>query len=257
MPGQVISPEPDPRLRVINKHGGGQRSTGRRFRSLLSVGLAVAGAFTIGVPTATSAACDALGVPAVNLERCVVPGDQAEIDAGNVVRMTGLSSSTVHWLAGHRTSHGGTFGSLIGLEVGDYVVYGNQSYRVVEYTVVAYAQTAGIQSWVDTPNPTVVLQTSKDDFHAHLWRAELDPTAPIASQPAPTPAPVVAEPPTLIMNEFADAAPSRWMIRVRLVGSAQTPTKMSAASSGPGVSTHRHAFTTRSAHTATTACRHL
>lgn len=257
MPGQVTSPDPDRRLRAINELGGGQQPTGRRFRSLLSVGLVVAGAFTIGVPTATSAACDALSVRAVNLERCVVPGDQAEIDAGNVVRMTGLSSSTVHWLAGHRTSHGGTFGSLLGLEVGDYIEYGNQSYRVVEYTVVAYARTAGIQSWVDAPNPTVVLQTSKDDRHAHLWRAELDPTAPVASQPAPAPALVVAEAPTPVVNDLAGAAPSRWMIRARLIGSAQPPTTMSAASSGPDVSEHRHAFTARSAHPATTTCRHL
>lgn len=137
------------------------------------------------MPSSTRAECNPLSVPTVNLERCVVSGNQAEIDAGNVVRVSDLSSASVQWLAGHRTSHGGTFGPLLGVRIGDHITYGNQSYRVVEYTVIAYADTGGIQSWVDASTPTVVLQTSKDDRSAHLWRAELDPTGPItAASPA-------------------------------------------------------------------------
>ena len=80
---------------------------------------------------AAQGVCDRLEVPSVAIERCVVAGHQREIDAGKVVRVSGLSSANVHWIAGHRTTYGGTFRSLPALRLGDVQLQHRYSLQVL------------------------------------------------------------------------------------------------------------------------------
>lgn len=119
-----------------------------------------------------AAACDALSIPSVGVERCVVDGEQSEIDAGHVVRHAYFSNATVQWLAGHRTSHGGTFGALTGLAIGDQVSYRGTTYAIAEYRLVNRYQPDTVAEWIYADSQTLVLQTSASGEHVHVWMAQ-------------------------------------------------------------------------------------
>lgn len=106
------------------------------------------------------AACDQLSIPSLGLRRCVVPGAQARIDAGNVVRYTSLPSDNGSWLAGHRSSHGSTFISLTGIEIGAQVSYRGITYRVAEYRLVNRFSPGDVMDWTRSATSLLVLQTS-------------------------------------------------------------------------------------------------
>lgn len=138
-----------------------------------------------------AAACDALSIPSVGVERCVVEGDQAEIDAGHAVRFTAFSSDSVQWLAGHRTASGGTFGALTGLVAGDHVGYRGTTYAIAEYRLVNRFQPELVDDWMFAETPTLVLQTSADSNHVHVWMAtpvvaQMSGTVPSTTAPATT-----------------------------------------------------------------------
>ena len=173
--------------------------TPRRHHRLVGAALAIACSFgAFGVvgggsdSAAVAAACDAVSIPSLGLERCVTDGGQAVIDAGGVARYTGLSSDTVHWLAGHRTSHGGTFGSLTNLRIGALVYFRGRTYVVVDYRLVNRFQPETVADWVYGTTPSVVLQTSASSSMVHVWRSvELVPVAPVVAvdlPPVPVPA---------------------------------------------------------------------
>ena len=130
------------------------------------------------------AACDGLSIPSVGVERCVVGGDQAEIDAGHVVRHDYFSTESVHWLAGHRSSHGSTFGALTGLSIGDQVAYRGTTWAIAEYRLVDRFQPEAVEDWMFADSPSLVLQTSATGNHVHVWMAE--PMVAQMSAAAPT-----------------------------------------------------------------------
>ena len=151
----------------------------------------------------------------VNIDRCVVAGDQAEIDGGNVVRVDRLSTESVHWLAGHRTSHGAPFRDLTGLQVDDVVVYRGMQYRVVEYRLVDRYEQGDVDTWSSASTPSVVLQTSYNNTYVHVWRAV--EVAPLTQWQHSAP-----EPPTRVetnQNVAASAEPSTAHGEVRVRGS--------------------------------------
>ncbi len=121
------------------------------------------------------AECDQLLIPAIDLSRCVVEGSAPEIDAGNVVRYEALSSDTVDWLVGHRTSHGATFSSLTQIAIGDEVVYRGHSFIVAEHAMVNRFVSDLVPQWAMSPESSVVLQTSINASYVHVWLA-LDAT---------------------------------------------------------------------------------
>ena len=151
-----------------------------------------------GAVAAAEGVCDRLEVPTVELERCVVAGHQSEIDAGQVVRVSELSSANVQWIAGHRTSHEGTFRSLPGLQLGDVVTFQGDRYGVVEYVNARYDDADGVAAWASRSTATLVLQTSKNAVSAHFWRAERLADTPSAGatpdQPQQRPGPSVSDP---------------------------------------------------------------
>ena len=137
-------------------------------------------------PAADAAACDAVSVPSLGLERCVTEGGQAVIDAGGVARYTTLSSDTVHWLAGHRTSHGGTFGTLVNLRIGALVHFRGRTYVVVDYQLANRYESDTVADWVYSTTPSVVLQTSATSLMVHVWRSvELVPPGPMMAVGTP------------------------------------------------------------------------
>ncbi len=117
------------------------------------------------------AECDQLLIPAIDLSRCVVDGAAPEIDAGNVVRYEALSSDTVDWLVGHRTSQGGTFNSLTALAIGDEVMYRGHSFVVSEHAMVNRFVSDLVPQWAVSQESSVVLQTSINESYVHVWRA--------------------------------------------------------------------------------------
>lgn len=133
-----------------------------------------------------AAACDELRIPSLDLTRCVVDGGQPQIDAGNVVRVSYLSSSSVQWLAGHRTSHGATFSVLPNLRIGATVRYRGQTYVVTEYRLVDRFNPQSVVSWMSSDHDSVVLQTSASGVYVHVWRSvALVPAAPVVATAAP------------------------------------------------------------------------
>jgi hypothetical protein len=113
-----------------------------------------------------------LTIPSVGLVRCVVDGDSRQIDAGFAVRYVPLSSEMTDWLAGHRTSHGGTFGPLAGLQMGALVSWAGVEFSVVEYQLVnRVTPPAAVLGWQQASSPTLVLQTSAYGSMVHVWRA--------------------------------------------------------------------------------------
>ena len=98
----------------------------------------------------------------------------------------------MHWLAGHRTSHGGTFGSLTNLRIGALVYFRGRTYVVVDYRLVNRYQPETVADWVYSATPSVVLQTSASSSMVHVWRSvELVPVAPVvAVDLPPVPVPV-------------------------------------------------------------------
>lgn len=132
------------------------------------------------------AACDAVEIPSLGLSRCVVAGDQSEIDAGHVVRVDYLSSADVHWLAGHRTSHGSTFSSLPQLRIGATVRFRGVVYVVTDYRIVDRFRADEVMPWMASSTPSVVLQTSASGNLVHVWRSvALVPTAPLVATGLP------------------------------------------------------------------------
>jgi len=166
-----------------NSSSNSSPHTGR----LIVLALIVIAVFSVTPLSPTSradAACDQLSIPSVGLQRCVVPGAQAQIDAGNVVRYTSLSNDNVSWLAGHRSSHGSTFNSLTSIQIGAQVSYRGVSYSVAEYRLVNRFSPGTVMDWTRSARPLLVLQTSQANGNVHVWRAE--PVTPVA--PAPPPA---------------------------------------------------------------------
>lgn len=169
------------------------RHGARSTRSSRSIALRLATAFVLvaalvggGVAAngqAGSAACDLLHIERLGLDRCVVGGGQSEIDAGHVVRVGTLSNSKVHWLAGHRTSHGGTFRSLTDLRIGDLVDYRGLTHEIVDHSVVNRFSPGRVLDWKNSASRSVVLQTSKTSTYVYVWRAVA------VEEPAPTPPP--------------------------------------------------------------------
>lgn len=158
--------------------------------ALLGVGV-MAPIVTAGEP---AAACDELVIPSLDLSRCVVEGGQPQIDAGNVVRYSALSSSTVHWLAGHRSSHGSTFASLTSLRIGATVTYRGRLYIVTDYRLANRFQPEAVADWIYSPQSSLALQTSAASPYVHVWRAvELVISAPMV-ETAPPPVPGQAIP---------------------------------------------------------------
>lgn len=142
-----------------------------------AVAVALVGLVTVADAGAASA-CDRLWIASVELERCVVSGGQGQIDAGNVVRMDALSSGHLHWLAGHRTSHGGTFEQLPSMSIGAGVDYRGTTYRVDEYRLVDRHR-PDVMDWLGSSAEALVLQTSAQGVYVHVWHAvpvEPDPT---------------------------------------------------------------------------------
>jgi hypothetical protein len=98
------------------------------------------------------AGCARLDVPSIGLHEWIIPGDQAAIDAGHVVRvdLPGI------WLAGHRTDVGGVFRNVPNMRLGDVVCIDLKvCWHVARIMVVA-------QSWHPPPEGLgpLVLQTS-------------------------------------------------------------------------------------------------
>jgi len=171
--------------------GAGARWFAASWRALLVVVLITVAAVSIDPEGArTAGACDELAIPSLGLTRCVVEGEQPEIDAGHVARVSYLSSSSVHWLAGHRTSHGATFSSLTNLRIGASVKYRGQTYIVTDYRLVDRYNPETVGSWMSSDQPSVVLQTSASGAYVHVWRAlALVPVVPVvAVAPPPVPA---------------------------------------------------------------------
>lgn len=130
----------------------------------------------------TATACDAVVIPAIDIDRCTIAGGQPEIDSGSVVRVDTLSSSSVHWLAGHRTSHGGPFRTLVDLEHGDIVRYRDAQYRITDYRLANRFDPQAMADWIRSTTPSVILQTSQAGSYVHVWRAvEFAPV--VAPQP--------------------------------------------------------------------------
>jgi hypothetical protein len=136
--------------------------------------------------TPAEAACDELAIPSLGLSRCVVAGNQVQVDEGHVVRFSSLSGSNVSWLAGHRNSHGSTFSTLPGLKIGAQATYRGVSYRVVEYRLVDRLSPGDVVGWRHAASPQLVLQTSELDGRVHVWRAVATPTAPPPIAPSRT-----------------------------------------------------------------------
>lgn len=134
----------------------------------------------------SAAACDELSIPSLGLSRCVVEGGQPQIDGGNVVRYSALSSTTVHWLAGHRTSHGSTFASLTSLRIGSTVTYRGRLYIVTDYRRANRFQPEDVADWIYSTQNSLALQTSAASPYVHVWRAvELVIAAPMVETAAP------------------------------------------------------------------------
>jgi hypothetical protein len=164
----------------------------RRTARLLGVVVALIGVGVLA-PMVTAgrpaAACDELVIPSLGLSRCVVDGGQPQIDGGNVVRYTVLSSSTVHWLAGHRSSHGSTFASLTSMRIGASVTYRGRLYIVTDYRLANRFQPEAVADWIYSPHSSLALQTSAASPYVHVWRAvELVIAAPMV-EVAPPPVP--------------------------------------------------------------------
>lgn len=158
------------------------RRSGRRRRIATALALAP---LALLLPTSgTVGACDPLAVPSLALERCVVAGDQSQIDAGHVVRVDVLSSDAVHWLAGHRTSHGGTFRSLTELRIGARVAFRGTTYEIIDHVLVDRTAPAAVADWVTAATPTLVLQTSASGTWVHAWRAVPQSVARPGTTPA-------------------------------------------------------------------------
>lgn len=185
---------------------GGAPEPRARPRWRLLWGCLVAAVIATGLPVLACAGaivaaqgdCDRLEVPTVAIERCVVAGHQPEIDAGEVVRVSELSSSNVHWIAGHRTSHGGTFRSLPGLRLGDVVTFRADQYRVVEYVHARYDDADRVAAWALQSTATLVLQTSESAVSANFWRAErladTSSAGPTSDQPQQLTGPLGSDP---------------------------------------------------------------
>jgi hypothetical protein len=174
----------------MSARGAGARWHTASWRVLLAAIAVSAGAVAVDPGSApTVGACDELAIPSLALTRCVVDGEQPEIDAGHVVRVDYLSSSAVHWLAGHRTSHGATFSTLTNLRIGASVRYRAQTYIVTDYRLVDRYNPATVGSWMSSDQPSVVLQTSASGAYVHVWRAlALVPVVPdVAVAPPPIP----------------------------------------------------------------------
>lgn len=129
------------------------------------------------------AACDELSIPSLGLSRCVVPGNQVQVDEGHVVRFASLSGSNVSWLAGHRNSHGSTFSALPELEIGAVATYRGVTYRVEEYRLVDRFSPGDVVGWRHSASPQLVLQTSQLDGRVHVFRAVATLTAPLPTAP--------------------------------------------------------------------------
>jgi hypothetical protein len=201
----------------------------KRKLNIASLGL---GALIGLVPVALAgnsvgAECDQLSIPAVSISRCVVEGGTPEIDAGNVVRFDALSSDTVHWLAGHRTTHGSTFGALLGIGMGDEVTYRSRTFIVVDYAQVNRFQPPNeVLDWVYSQESSLVLQTSVNATYVHVWRA-ID-TTPIPAPP-PVPAPPVDRPgPTT--NPVGPPVGVQIVAPVRVYDSRMLPSRASGGS---------------------------
>ncbi len=167
------------------------------------------------------AECDQLSIPAVSISRCVVEGGTPEIDAGNVVRFDALSSDTVHWLAGHRTTHGSTFGALLGIGMGDEVTYRSRTFTVVDYAQVNRFQPPNeVVDWVYSQASSLVLQTSMNATYVHVWRAI--ETAPIPAPPVDRPGPTT--------NPVGPAVGLQIVRPVRVYDSRMLPSRESGGS---------------------------
>lgn len=145
-------------------------------------------------------------ISAVGIDRCVVDGGQAQLDDGDVVRLSELSTTSVNWLGGHRTSLGAPFRSLTSIEFGDAVRYRGRTYTVVDYQLLDRTRPATIWPWADSSTPSVLLQTSQAGTFVHVWRAidtSAAPTPPIAPLP---PAPTSPPPPTATPTPMAPSA---------------------------------------------------
>jgi hypothetical protein len=140
-------------------------------------------------PTSPAAACIRLYIPRLAVDRCVVQGGQAAIDAGNVVEFTTLTGGSVVWVAAHRSSHGSSFAALPGLVNGDYVQYRESWYRIAEMRLVD--RTApDVSDYYNTSSPRLVLQTSKAGTTVYTWRADpssAPPATPVSVTPITSP----------------------------------------------------------------------
>ena len=134
-------------------------------------------------------ACDALSIPSLNSDWCVVKGGQSEIDSGQAVRYEILSSDWVHWVAGHRSTHGGTFGALTSLSIGDEVVYRDITYVIRDYRLVNRDDTVLLDEWRLATSPTLVLQTSASSSVVHVWHALPAVEQHAVALPVPQPTP--------------------------------------------------------------------
>jgi hypothetical protein len=144
---------------------------------------------TLSIGSSPAAACDELAIPSLGAGWCVVEGGQAQLDAGHAVRYTDLSTTTVNWLTGHRTSHGGTFGVLTGLRVGAIVHYRDRAYVVTDYRLVNRYEPAGVADWLYSYQHSLGLQTSASGSMVHVWRAVEVPVPPPVVEVAPPPVP--------------------------------------------------------------------
>jgi len=104
----------------------------------------------LGTAILLVAGCAHLDYPRLGIHEDVVRGGQAQIDQGHVVDVDGLPGD---WLAGHRTSGGGVFYSLVAAQVGDSLTWRGQPFVVAQVLVVA-------QSWKPRYLGPLVLQTS-------------------------------------------------------------------------------------------------
>ena len=112
-------------------------------------------------------------IPSIGLNRAVVVGKQAAIDAGNVVNYTGRWPGTgTVYLAGHNASHGAVFAKVGRIRVGATVTLwkdGKQyTYKIVSKQVISLRTKLSAVNWGD-----LVLQTCKNSTQAWLLRGKL------------------------------------------------------------------------------------
>jgi hypothetical protein len=101
------------------------------------------GVFGAG-PTRADAACTRLVARSIGLNKCVVYGNQATLNQGNVTLWSYSADHGLNHVAGHRSSHGGVFRKVPALRNGDVVTYAGKQYVVFGRQAGTIGQSIGL-----------------------------------------------------------------------------------------------------------------